>query len=75
MLSSRPAYDLVRKSSKYAAVGLPRYWVVDPAEPSITAFELRDGDWVEVARAAVDERVELDFGVGAVVVYPAGLMA
>ncbi len=74
VLSSRPAYDLVRKSAKYAAAGLPRYWVVDPAEPSITAFELRDGDWVEVARAAADERVELDFGVGTVVVCPSALM-
>jgi len=74
VLSSRPAYDLVRKSAKYAAAGLPRYWVVDPVEPSITAFELRDGSWVEVARAAVDERVELDFGVGTVAICPNELM-
>lgn len=74
VLSSRPAYDLVRKSAKYAAAGLPRYWVVDPAEPSITAFELQDGDWVEVARAAADERVKLDFGAGTVIVCPSELM-
>jgi Uma2 family endonuclease len=75
VLSSRPAYDLVRKSAKYATAGLPRYWVVDPVEPSITAFELRNGDWVEVARAAADERVELDFGAATIVVCPAELMA
>ena len=74
VLSSRPAYDLVRKSTRYAAARLPRYWVVDPAAPSITAFELRDGDWVEVARATADERVELDFGAGTVVVCPGELM-
>ncbi len=75
VLSSRPAYDLVRKSAKYAAVALLRYWVVDPAAPSLTAFELRDGDWVEVARATADERVELDFGVGRVTVCPSDLLA
>jgi Uma2 family endonuclease len=75
VLSSRPAYDLVRKATKYAAAGLPRYWVVDPAEPSITAFELRDGDWVQVARAGGDERVELDFGAGTVAVSAGDLMA
>jgi Uma2 family endonuclease len=74
VLSSRPAYDLVRKSAKYAAAGLPRYWVVDPAAPSITAFELRDGDWVEVATASDRERVQLDFGVGTVSICPAELM-
>jgi Uma2 family endonuclease len=74
VLSTRPAYDLVRKSAKYAAAGLPRYWVVDPAEPSITAFELQHGDWVEVARAAAGERVELDFGAGTVVISPGDLM-
>jgi Uma2 family endonuclease len=74
VLSSRPAYDLVRKSAKYAAAGLPRYWVVDPAAPSITAFELRDGDWVDVGTASADERVELDFGVGRVTICPAELM-
>jgi Uma2 family endonuclease len=75
VLSSRPAYDLVRKSAKYAAAGLPRYWVVDPAEPSITAFELRDGGWVEVAWVSAEERVELDFGVGVVTACPRDLMA
>ena len=74
VLSSRPEHDLVRKSAKYAAAGLPRYWVVDPAEPSIIAFELRDGDWLHVATATADERVELDFGVGRVAVCPAELM-
>ncbi len=75
VLSSRPANDLVRKSAKYAAAGLPRYWVVDPAAPSITAFELRDGGWVEVAVATGNERVELDFGVGRVTVCPSELLA
>jgi Uma2 family endonuclease len=32
VLSSDPAADVVRKAAKYAAAGLPRYWVVDPAD-------------------------------------------
>lgn len=75
VLSSRPAYDLVRKSALYAAAGLPRYWVVDPAEPSIIAFELLDGGWAKVAQAGPEERVELDFGAGTVAIRPGELTA
>ena len=41
--------DLTLKRSRYETAGCPSYWVVDPDEPALTAWELRDGDYVEVA--------------------------
>ena len=41
--------DLNLKRARYEAAGCDSYWVVDPTEPSITAWELRDGAYVEVA--------------------------
>lgn len=64
VLSTDPAADLVRKLRKYAAVGLPRYWVVDPEEPELVVFELRDGRFMEAARWGRDDDVEADFGPG-----------
>ncbi len=48
--------DLMLKRSRYEAAGCPSYWVVDPDEPSLTAWELRDGEYVEVARVLGDEQ-------------------
>jgi hypothetical protein len=45
---------------------------VDPEEPSIVAWELRDGRYVEIGRAVGDERLPLDRPYS-VVVVPAGL--
>jgi Uma2 family endonuclease len=42
-------FDYMLKRSRYEAAGMPAYWVVDPAAPSLTAWELRDGCYVEVA--------------------------
>lgn len=44
--------DAVYKFSKYQDEGVPSYWIVDPDEPSITAYELRDGRYVMVGEAA-----------------------
>lgn len=41
--------DLNLKRARYEAAGCPAYWVVDPDAPSITAWELKDGAYVEVA--------------------------
>ena len=48
--------DIVLKRSKYEDAGIASYWVVDPEEPSIVAWELRDGRYVEIGRAVDDER-------------------
>ncbi|MCW2841145.1 MAG: hypothetical protein JWR55_2628 [Aeromicrobium sp.] len=47
--------DLTLKGARFEAAGCSSYWVVDPLEPSLTAWELRDGSYVEVARASGDE--------------------
>jgi Uma2 family endonuclease len=51
--------DLTLKKSRYEAAGCPSYWVIDPDEPGLTAWELRDGSYVEVARAAADDVVSV----------------
>jgi Uma2 family endonuclease len=43
--------DLAFKRARYETAGCPSYWVVDPLEPSILCWELRDGRYEEVARA------------------------
>ncbi len=47
--------DLTLKRSRYAAAGTPAYWVFDPEEPSLTAWELHDGEYVEIARVRGEE--------------------
>ena len=45
------------EAARYEAAGCPSYWVVDPDVPSVTAWELRDGSYVEVGRAVDDEEL------------------
>ncbi|MDT0185306.1 Uma2 family endonuclease [Microbacterium sp. ARD31] len=47
--------DLNLKRARYEAAGCPSYWVVDPEAPTITAWELRDGVYAEVASVAGGE--------------------
>jgi Uma2 family endonuclease len=39
--------DLLLKRSRFEAAGCPAYWVIDPQEPSITAWELDDDAYGE----------------------------
>lgn len=41
--------DLNLKKALYERAGVQSYWVVDPAEPRVTAWELADGRFVQVA--------------------------
>lgn len=75
VLSSNRADDLVRKATKYAVLGLPHYWVVDPLEPSVTAFVLVDGAYVLEQRLTGDEEGTLSLGVGVVSLAPSALTA
>jgi Uma2 family endonuclease len=52
--------DLHLKRAVLEAAGCPSYWAVDPEEPAVTVWQLRDGRYVEVAHVAGAERVDLD---------------
>jgi len=52
--------DLTLKRSRLEAAGCSAYWVVDPDEPSITVWELVEGEYVDRAHAVGDETVALD---------------
>ncbi len=43
----------------YAESGVEAYWVVDPLVPSVRAWALRDGAYVEVGSAQGDEELVL----------------
>lgn len=52
-------YDRVLKRSRFEEAGTPSFWVVDPDEPSVTAWELRDGRYEEAGHAVGEEVLEL----------------
>lgn len=52
---STKLFDLGRKKDLLEAAGCPSYWVVDPVGPTLTAYELQDGRYAEVARVSDDE--------------------
>lgn len=66
VLSSNRGDYLVWKSAKYAAAGLPRYWVVDPRDERLTAYVLLDGIFTPTARHDRGEVADLDLGVARV---------
>lgn len=53
-------YDQVLKASVYAEHGVASHWIVDPVEPSTVAYDLKDGAYVEVGRAAGDQGIILE---------------
>lgn len=58
-------FDLMLKRSRYEAAGCPVYWVVDPHEPSLRAWELRGNAYVEVGNVvgAATFRTSRPFGL------------
>ena len=65
---SNAAYDRVTKAALYLEHSLPFYWLLDPAERVLEAFERVDGRWMRVgsyddmakARIAPFEEIELE---------------
>lgn len=51
--------DLLLKRGLYEQAGVSSYWVVDPDEPSLRAWDLVDGAYVEVTHAVGDAAVRL----------------
>jgi Uma2 family endonuclease len=48
--------DRNTKKAHYARMGVRSYWLLDPTEPgSLTVFELRDGEYAEIAHVVGDE--------------------
>jgi Uma2 family endonuclease len=44
--------DMTLKRSRYEAADCPSYWVVDPDAPSLRAWDLVDGAYVQVGEVA-----------------------
>ncbi len=57
---STRSVDLLLKHGVYAESGVQAYWVVDPLVPSVRAWTLVDGAYVEVGRAEGVEVLALD---------------
>jgi Uma2 family endonuclease len=56
---STAIYDLNLKKAVYERLGVACYWVIDPAEPALTVFELdEEGHYQQVGKAAGDEPYE-----------------
>ena len=49
--------DLHGKRPVYAREGVRHLWLVDPADRTLEAFELRDGEWVLIASAKDNEPI------------------
>lgn len=47
--------DLSHKKELLEKAGCPSYWVIDQVGPTLTAYELQDGKYAEVARVSDDE--------------------
>ena len=52
--------DLQLKRARYEAAGCQSYWVVEPDVPSVTAWDLRGSQYVEVAHGTADDEVTLE---------------
>jgi len=65
-------FDLTLKRSRFEAAGVASYWVLDPVELTLTAWDLVDGRYVEVADISGDEAFEATHPFP-VVVVPARL--
>ena len=57
---STRSVDLLLKRGVYAESGVAGYWVVDPLEPSIQAWTLADGEWVDAGRAVGADVLTVD---------------
>lgn len=44
--------DVTLKRSRYEAAGCSSYWVVDPDEPALIAWDLDDGAYVQMAHVS-----------------------
>ncbi|GAA4979373.1 Uma2 family endonuclease [Kineococcus glutinatus] len=75
ILSSNRADDLLVKMTRYAALGLPHYWIVDPREQALTTYVLDDRAYRPTRiLTATDPAADLDLGVATVPISVADLL-
>ena len=67
-------FDYMTKRARFEAAGTPAFWVLDPELPALTAWNLQDAEYAQVANVLGDETYEavLPFPV---TVSPARLVA
>jgi Uma2 family endonuclease len=56
MSPSTRRFDLLLKRSWHKDAGTLAYWIIDPEAPSLRAWELRDGRYLETAHVTGEER-------------------
>lgn len=66
--------DLTLKLDRYRDAGCPSYWVVDPLQPSVTAWQLVGDAYEQVAAASGGDTVHLGAPFE-VAITPAGLVS
>jgi Uma2 family endonuclease len=63
VLSTNRNDDLVLKTGKYAAAGVEHYWIVDPRDRCLDAYELGpDGVYRSAAHVTPGSTVTIPFG-------------
>ena len=62
ILSSDRRGDQVTKAFKYAAAGLPHYWILDPRDRVLDAYVLEDGAYHLAVRVAAGAPADVAFG-------------
>ena len=66
---STRAVDRLLKYGRYAEAGVEHYWIVDPDEPSLTAYRLSsDGSYAQIAQVTADQPFEATDPVHAVII-------
>jgi len=74
ILSTDPAADIIRKTAKYAAAGLERYWIIDPEGPEVIVYSNNDGALLEQGRHGPGTAATLDVGPTEITFDPAELL-
>ena len=75
VLSTDPWRDVVRKLRKYAEVGLPRYWIIDPEQPELVVHQRSEADGLqETHRFGANDHAELDIGPARITLHLADLV-
>lgn len=70
VLSTDPAGHVLRRYGKYAAAGLPRYWVIESEVPELFVLELDRGGYAVRQELGPDDEADLDIGPAMVRVRP-----